>query len=77
MNNRWVVPYNTYLLTRYNYHINIEICSGVKIIKYLYKYINKGHDRCTIYIESADGGKFIDEIQTFQEVRWVSPPEAL
>ncbi|XP_075112513.1 uncharacterized protein LOC142182255 [Nicotiana tabacum] len=61
MNNQWVVPYNPYLLTRYNCHINVESCSGVKAIKYLYKYIYKGHDRCTVYIESDDGKKVVDE----------------
>ena len=37
LNNQWVVPYNPYLLTRYNCHINVEICSGIKAVKYLYK----------------------------------------
>ena len=39
MTNQWIVPYCPYLLTRYNCHINVEVCSGVKAIKYLYKYI--------------------------------------
>lgn len=30
MNNQWVVPYNPYLLTRYNCHNNIEFCERVK-----------------------------------------------
>nr|XP_016462367.1 PREDICTED: uncharacterized protein LOC107785554 [Nicotiana tabacum] len=77
MNNQWVVSYNAYLLTRYNCHINVEVCSGVKAIKYLYKYIYKGHDRCVVYIESGDGETIIHEIQSFQDARWVSPPEAL
>ncbi|XP_015160729.1 uncharacterized protein [Solanum tuberosum] len=77
MTNQWVVPYGPYLLTRYNCHINVEVCSGVKAIKYLYKYIYKGHDRCAVYVQSDDGENVIDEIQTFQDVRWVSPPEAL
>ncbi|XP_019263881.1 PREDICTED: uncharacterized protein LOC109241578 [Nicotiana attenuata] len=74
MNNQWVVPYNPYLLTRYNCHINVESCFGVKAIKYLYKYIYKGHDKCAVYIESDDGEKVVDEIQNFQDARWVSPP---
>ncbi|XP_049354827.1 uncharacterized protein LOC125819439 [Solanum verrucosum] len=77
MNNQWVVPYNPYLLKRYNCHINVEVCSGVKAIKYLYKYIYKGHDKCAVYIESDEGEKFIDEIRSFQDARWVSPPEAM
>ena len=39
LGNRWVVPYNSYLLTRYNCHNNVEVCSSIKIGKYLYKYI--------------------------------------
>ena len=44
LDNQWVVPYNPYLLTKFNFHINVEICSTIKAIKYLYKYIYKGHD---------------------------------
>ncbi len=43
-NNTWVVPYNPYLLKRYNCHINVEICSSITAVKYLYKYVYKGHD---------------------------------
>ncbi|KAI3452431.1 hypothetical protein Pfo_009095 [Paulownia fortunei] len=28
--NKWVIRYNQYLLSRYNYYINIEICSDVR-----------------------------------------------
>ncbi|KAK9274459.1 hypothetical protein L1049_021706 [Liquidambar formosana] len=72
LDNRWVVPYNLYLLTRYNCHINVEICSGLKAVKYLYKYIYKGHDKITIFIAIAEGNKMVDEIQQFQDARWVS-----
>jgi hypothetical protein len=37
-----VVPYNIYLLKRYCCHINVEICSNVSAIKYLFKYVFKG-----------------------------------
>ncbi|KAG7958907.1 hypothetical protein I3843_10G043700 [Carya illinoinensis] len=45
LDNRWVVPYNPYLLAMFDCHINVEICSTIKAVKYLYKYIYKGHDR--------------------------------
>lgn len=39
--NRWVVPYNLYLLMKYNGHMSVEICAIIKSIKYLFKYIYK------------------------------------
>ena len=40
-----MVPYNPYTLLKFNAHINVEICSTVNGIKYLYKYVQKGLDR--------------------------------
>ena len=48
MDNSWVVPYNPYLTLKYNAHINLELCSTVKSVKYLYKYIYKGYDCANI-----------------------------
>ena len=48
LDNKWVVPYNPYLLTKYDCHINVEICNSVSSVKYLHKYIYKGHDRARI-----------------------------
>ena len=45
--NRWVVPYNPYLLRKYGSHINVEICASVKAVKYIHKYIYKGNDLAT------------------------------
>ena len=75
--NQLVVTYWPYMLTRYNSHINVEVCLGVKAIKYLFKYIYKGHDRCAIYVQSNNGENVIDEMQTFKDAWWVSPPEEL
>ncbi|KAI3465150.1 hypothetical protein Pfo_021813 [Paulownia fortunei] len=33
VNNKWIVPYNPYLLSRYNCYINVEICLGVIVVK--------------------------------------------
>lgn len=41
IDNRWIVPYNPYILKKYNAHINVELCSSVKSIKYIIKYILK------------------------------------
>ncbi|KAL5543450.1 hypothetical protein UlMin_007234 [Ulmus minor] len=77
LDNQWVFPYNPYLLAKFNCHINVEICSTVKAVKYLYKYIYKGHDRIAFHINSNNNEKDIDEIQNFQSARWISPPEAV
>lgn len=36
INNQWVVPYNPYLLIINNCHIDVEVFSGIKAIKYIY-----------------------------------------
>lgn len=48
-----MVPYNTYLSQRYNAHINVEVCATVKSVKYIYKYIFKGHDRAQVQITAG------------------------
>ncbi|KAJ7946863.1 ATP-dependent DNA helicase [Quillaja saponaria] len=53
IDNRWVVPYNAHLLAKYDCHTNVEICSTVKAVKYLYKYIYKGHDRISFQINDV------------------------
>ena len=42
LDKRWVVPHNLYLCTKYNAHINVELCNSVTAVKYFYKYVYKG-----------------------------------
>nr|XP_040258798.1 uncharacterized protein LOC109744994 [Aegilops tauschii subsp. strangulata] len=77
LDNRWVVPYNPYLLRMFNCHINVEVCSSIKAVKYLYKYIYKGHDRASFSIDQPNADGNIDEIKRYVDARWVTPPEAM
>lgn len=45
LDNRSVVLYNPYLCKVINCHINVEIRFSIQSVKYLYKYVNKGHNR--------------------------------
>ena len=53
LDNRWVVPYNPHLLRVFNCHINVEACSSIKSVKYLFKYVYKGHDRASIAVRES------------------------
>ncbi|KAK9749545.1 hypothetical protein RND81_02G133500 [Saponaria officinalis] len=62
LDNRWVVPYNPFMLAKYDCHLNVEVCSTVKAVKYLYKYMYKGHDRFSFALTETDSPTAIDEI---------------
>lgn len=41
VDNRYVVPYNSFLLNKYECHVNVEAVTTVDVVKYIYKYIYK------------------------------------
>ena len=81
--NSWVVPYSPYLCLKYEAHINVEIVSSVAAVKYLFKYVYKGHDCANIAfttrINSTTGREEIvwDEVKSFMDTRYISAPEAI
>ncbi|XP_054795045.1 uncharacterized protein LOC129300500 [Prosopis cineraria] len=78
LDNRFVVPYNSYLLYKFQAHVNIEKTNQSTSIKYLFKYINKGNDRviASLYSSSGEGGQsIIDEIKQYYDCRYVSSCE--
>ena len=74
LDNRFVIPYNPYLSQKFNCHINVEACMSIAAVKYLYKYIYKGHDRADVLIHEV---WHHDEIQHYINTRYVSPGEAV
>ncbi|GAA0162477.1 hypothetical protein LIER_18563 [Lithospermum erythrorhizon] len=77
LDNRWVVPYSPRLLAKFNCHFNMEICCDIRIVKYLYKYVHKGHDNVSFRISSEHSSQNVNEIDNFRNARWVSLPEAI
>ena len=72
LDNRWIVSYNPYLTLKYDAHINVEICSTVMAVKYLYKYVYKGHDKALLEIKNNES----DEIAQYVDGRYLSATEA-
>ena len=80
--NRWVVPYSAYLLLRYNAHISVEYCASIKAVKYLYKYIFKGHDRAVVSLTPDKTSLTVDdtvtdEIKNYIDCRYIGAMEAV
>ncbi len=68
-----IVPYNPYLLCCYKCYINIEACVSVMAVKYIHKYIYKGHDCTTLELSSNQDR---DKIKEYLDSRYVSACEA-
>ena len=65
--NQHVVPYNPFLLQKYNCHINVEIATSISSVKYLYKYVYKGHDCTSLAVELDNDAQPVarDEIRDY------------
>lgn len=72
--NQHIVPYNPYFLMKYKCHINFEWCSSANNVKYLFKYIFKGHDLAELRIQ--DELKY-NEIDHYVNGRSVSSFEGI
>ncbi len=77
-----MVPHNVYLSTKYDAHINVEVYNNIRAVKYLFKYVYKGHDRANIEIshqnDNATEGNVVkvDEIKKYLDCCYVSASEA-
>ncbi len=78
-----MVPHNVYLSIKYDAHINVEVCNNIRAIKYLFKYLYKGHDRVIVEIsrqsDNAIEGNVVEanEIKKYFDCRYVSALEAV
>ena len=67
---KWIVPYNPYLTKKFEPHISVEACTTIKSVKYLFKYVYKGHDCASIEVSSNVMNH--DEINTFLDALYIS-----
>ena len=58
---------------KYQSHINLEACMSVKSVKYLFKYVYKGHDCASIHVyqDSKHSQLHHDEILMHLDARYI------
>ncbi|CAI9271489.1 unnamed protein product [Lactuca saligna] len=85
VDNRYVVPYNKRLCSRFDAHINVEYCGWNMMIKYLFKYVSKGMERVRFVVQknvsvgqrtTSSQHIVVDEIRNFVDGRYLCPHEA-
>ena len=69
VDNSFVLPYNQFLLKYFKCHINVELCISVSGVKYIYKYINKGHEQSNIMIVQETNTLECDEVASYLKTR--------
>uniref|UniRef100_A0A2S2R7Q5 Uncharacterized protein n=1 Tax=Sipha flava TaxID=143950 RepID=A0A2S2R7Q5_9HEMI len=52
--NHWVIPYSPVVCKIYKSHINFELCSSVKSIKYLSIYVHKSSDMTVFIVQDIN-----------------------
>ncbi|XP_070025499.1 uncharacterized protein [Nicotiana sylvestris] len=71
-------PTNSSMKKKVTASSNIQkFCSDIKVVKYLYKYICKEHDKIPFCVQNNDTNIEIDKIKEYRSARWVSPPEVV
>eukprot|EP00794_Sanderia_malayensis_P012604 gene12604-biopygen10043 len=83
LNDSWIVPHNLKLLLKFDCHMNVEVCTTVKSVKYIFTYIHEGNDMAHVEIreghEEANARQDIvlDEIRQYLNSRYVGPHQAV
>ena len=75
VNDSWVVTYNPHLPMKFSCHMNVEVCTTVKSVKYIFKYIHKGNDAA--HVEIRQNYLNHDEILQHLNARYVGPHQAV
>ncbi|CAN0261560.1 unnamed protein product [Ectocarpus sp. 12 AP-2014] len=70
--NNDIVPYNLYLLMKYDCHICFDLVTAKAVIAYLYKYAYKKEDSVRARVTYKD-----NEIEAYRSVRYISSSEAM
>ena len=70
INNGDVVPYNPFLSLVFDCHINVELCAGIRTMKYIHKYITKGLDRACAHLYQEN------ELAAFVDAEYISASQA-
>ena len=82
LDNRYVVPYNSFLSLKNIAHVNVELLTSVVGVKYIFKYITKGPDRCIMTLKghNGEGDSELDkndEIENFVNARYLGASESV
>ncbi len=72
LDNRWVVLHNVYLSTKYDVHINVKVNNNIRVVKYLFKYVYKGHDHVTIEISRQSDNATEGNVVEVDEIKKIS-----
>ncbi|CAM9593390.1 unnamed protein product, partial [Ectocarpus fasciculatus] len=72
VDNRYSVPYNPYLLMKYDCHICCDLVTAMAVVAYIYKYCYKGPDLAKARV-LYDG----NEIEAYKSIRYISSSEAM
>ena len=80
-NNTLMISYNVYFSLKFNVYINVEICTSIKSIIYLYKYVFKNSNSINVstiiirnvndFVQTNDTILTIDECITYHENKWI------
>lgn len=67
-----MVPYSPYLSEMFHCHINVEVFSSVRGVKYITMYIHTGYDKTTMILSGLN-----DKIKQYIDSSYIGPEEVV